>query len=81
MELLENFTDISGMDGPFDEIAAGEVYWCRAKLNFDEGGQGKILWFDLVPGILYSMSMDRDASRETLLEMANDLFVPAQDNN
>ena len=81
MELLENFADISGMDGPFDEIAAGEVYWCRAKLNFNEGGQGKILWFDLVPGILYSMSMDRDASREALLDMANGLFIPAQDNN
>ena len=81
MELLENFADISGMNGPFDEIAAGEVYWCRAKLNFNEGGQGKILWFDLVPGILYSMSMDRDASREALLDMANGLFIPAQDNN
>lgn len=81
MELLENFADISGMDGPFARIAAGEVYWCRAKLNFNDGGQGKILWFDLVPGILYSMSMDRDASREALLDMANSLFEPAQDNN
>ena len=81
MELLENFADISGLDGSFEQIAAGEVFWCRAKLSYHDGGQGKILWFDLVPGILYSMSMDSGASEEALLEMANSLFEPAQDNN
>ena len=80
-ELLENFADISGLEDSFDQIAAGEVLWCRAKMNFDEGGQGKILWFDLVPGILYSMTMDSGASEEALLDMANNLFVPAQENN
>lgn len=80
-ELMENFADISGMDDPFDHVAAGEVYWCRAKVIFNEGEQGKILWFDLVPGILYSMTMDTGASEEALLEMANSLFVPAQDEN
>lgn len=80
-ELLENFADISGLEDSFHQIAAGEVLWCRAKLSFDEGGQGKILWFDLVPGILYSMTMDSGASEEALLAMANSLFVPAQENN
>ena len=80
-ELLENFADISGLDTSYDQIATGEVLWCRAKLSFDEGGQGKILWFDLVPGILYSMTMDNGASEEALLQMANSLFVPAQENN
>lgn len=80
-ELLENFADISGLEDSFHQIAAGEVLWCRAKLSFDEGGQGKILWFDLVPGILYSMTMDSGASEEALLDMANNLFVPAQENN
>ena len=81
MELLENFTDISGLNETFEQIALGEVFWCRAKLSYNHGGQGKILWFDLVPGILYSMSMNRGASEEALLEMANSLFEPAQDNN
>ena len=81
VELLDNFTDISGLDRTFDGIAAGEVYWCRAKICFNDGQEGKILWFDLVPGILYSMTMDRGASEEALLEMANSLFEPAQDNN
>ena len=79
-ELLEDFTDISGMTGPFQRISAGEVAWCRAKINYTPGGQGRIIWFDVAPGILYSMTMDRDASDETLLELANALFEPAQDS-
>ena len=79
-ELLEDFKDISGMDGPFERISAGEVAWCRAKINYTPGGQGRIIWFDLVPGILYSMSMDRDASDEVLQALANELFEPAQDS-
>lgn len=78
-ELLEDFTDISSMEGPFERISAGEVAWCRAKINYTPGGQGRIIWFDLVPGILYSMSMDRSASDEILLTLANELFEPAQD--
>ena len=80
-ELVENFADISGLEDSFDHVAAGDIYWCRAKISFNDGGQGKILWFDLVPGILYSMTMDTGASEEALLEMANSLFVPAQDEN
>ena len=79
-ELLEDFTDISGMTGPFQRISAGEVAWCRAKINYTPGGQGRIIWFDVAPGILYSMTMDRDASDEILLELANALFEPAQDS-
>ena len=80
-ELRENITDISGLDSSFDHVAAGNVFWCKAKIVFNDGGQGKILWFDLVPGILYSMSMDSGASEEALLQMANSLFVPAQGEN
>ena len=78
-ELLEDFKDISGIEGPFEQISAGEVAWCRAKINYTEGEQGRIIWFDVVPGILYSMSMEQGASDETLLELANELFEPAQD--
>ena len=82
LELLDNFADISGMeDDAFQQIAAGKVYWCRAKVFFNEGGEGKILWFDVVPGILYSMTMDSGASQEALVDMANSLFEPAQGNN
>ena len=80
-ELLEEFKDISDMAGPFSQVTAGEVCWCRAKISLDDGGQGKIIWFDLVPGILYSLSMDSGATEEVLLDMANELFIPAQENN
>ena len=78
-ELLEDFKDNSGIEGPVERISAGEVAWCRAKINYTEGEQGRIIWFDVVPGILYSMSMEQGASDETLLELANELFEPAQD--
>ena len=78
-ELLEDFRDISGMQDPFESISAGEVAWCRAKIHYTQGGQGRIIWFDLAPGILYSLSMDRNASDNVLLDLANELFEPAQD--
>lgn len=81
LELFEDVADISGLEAAFEENASGEVYWCSAKLSYNNGGRGKILWFDVVPGILYSLTMDSAASNEALLEMANTLFVPAQDNN
>lgn len=79
-ELQEDFADISGL-GSFPENAAGNVFWCSAKLSFQAGGQGKILWFDVVPGILYSLSMDSGASQEALQNMANQLFEPTQENS
>ena len=71
VELLDDFTDISDLNTSFGHTSAGEVFWCTAKVSFDAGGQGKVLWFDLVPGILYSLSMDSGASEEALLDMAN----------
>ena len=80
-EIGEDFADISGMVGPFGENAEGEVLWCSAKLGFDAGGQGRIIWFDVVPGILYSLSVENGASGEMLQDMALRLFEPAQDNS
>ena len=79
MELGEDFADISGIDGPFAESIESRVLWCRAKLRFDRGGRGKVVWFDVVPGILYSLSMDSGASEAALLDLATELFVPAQE--
>ncbi len=71
--------DISDTDdGEFANTAEGKVAYCDAKLAYNEGGQGKILWFDIVPGLTYSLVMESDASPEALEEMANTIFVPAQ---
>ena len=40
--------DISGL-GSFSLSAAGKVSYCDAQLSYDEGGAGKIIWFDIVP--------------------------------
>lgn len=74
----QDFADISGMDGSFQVEKDVEIMWCPARLSCNSGGEGKIVWFDVVPGLLYSLGMDRDASEEALLAMANQLFAPAQ---
>ena len=79
-EIAENFADISGMEGVFAENGESNVRWCNARLSFNDGAQGKIVWFDVAPGILYSLSMESGASTQALENMANTLFVPAQDD-
>lgn len=74
-----DFADISGVDGDFTHHTEAEVGWCPARLDWNEDGAGKIVWFDVVPGQLYSLSVDAGASRESLLDLANQLFLPAQD--
>ena len=81
LDLAEDFADISGMEGPYEQYTAGEVLWCSAKLSFHEGGQGKIIWFDVAPGILYALSVESGASTDMLQNMAIQLFEPAQDNS
>ncbi len=81
LDLAEDFADISGMEGPFEQNTAGEVLWCSAKLSVHEGGQGKIIWFDVAPGILYALSVESGASADMLQNMAVQLFEPAQDNS
>lgn len=74
-----DFADISGVDGDFAHRAEAEVGWCPARLAWNDGGAGKVVWFDVVPGQLYSLSVDTGASQESLLDLATQLFLPAQD--
>ena len=78
-EIAEDFADISGTGEFYDIQTTAEVGWCPARIYYDENGYGKIIWFDIVPGLLYSLSMETNASEEVLLTMAHELFSPAQD--
>ena len=69
--------DISGLDG-FAVNVSGKVSYCDAQLSYDEGGAGKIIWFDVVPGVEYSLSVESGASAEALSNMADTLFVSMQ---
>ena len=80
MEIREDFADISELSGPFENHSTGNLLWCNARLAYTDGGQGKIVWFDLVPGVLYALTMDSNASEDTLLSTANQLFEPVQDD-
>ena len=74
-----DFADISGVEEDFANRAEAEMGWCPARLAWNDGGAGKIVWFDVVPGQLYSLSVDAGASREGLLDLAGQLFAPAQE--
>ena len=77
-EVREDFADISGLTQDFSENEESQVQYCPARIACDPGGAGKIVWFDVVPGLLYSLSMDQGASPEALQSMTEQLFSPAQ---
>lgn len=71
------FPDISGLPD-YSVIEDVELLWCPAVVSYDEGGAGKIIWFDVAPGLVYSLTADSGAGRDALLDMAGTLFTPAQ---
>ncbi len=70
-------SDISGVYFSIEEKDV-EVEYCPAKIAVDEDGLGKVYWYDVVPGLLYSISVDGGATEELLLTMAEEVFVSAQ---
>lgn len=79
-DIGENFTDISEMNDDFSIIVPGDVEYCRAKISYTPEEQGKIIWFDVVPGVVYSLSTEDNASEDVLLRLANELFESMQGN-
>ena len=73
--------NISGLpeDG-FAQAEQAEIGWCSAQLRYDEGGAGCIWWLDVAPGLQYSLSMSTGATREKLVQMAEKLYHPMQDD-
>ena len=80
LEITENFADISEMNDDFSIKVPSAVDYCYAKISFTPHGRGKIIWFDVVPGIVYSLSTENNASEDVLLRLANELFEPMQGN-
>ena len=79
-EIAENIADISETNDDFSITVPGNVEYCRAKISFTPNERGKIIWFDVVPGIVYSLSTENNASEDALLYLANELFKPMQGN-
>ena len=74
-----DFSDISDTEVSYANQFAAELQWCPARGCYNEDAAGKLVWFDVVPGLLYSMTMDRGASEAALLEMGLAVFSPAQE--
>ena len=77
-DVTEHIPDISGYTGG-QQTAEGQVLWCAASLRWDEGGTGCIIWKDVVPGLAYSLTADSGATETLLIDMAAQVFQPAQD--
>lgn len=72
-------TDISGAHFEWTTVKEAEISYCGAELRYNEGQEGICLWYDTVPGLMYSLYSDSGASEESLMDLANKLFVPATD--
>lgn len=81
MDVNIPFEDISGTTTLFQNSRSCEVLWCPAEIFSSQENGGKIIWFDVVPGLLYSLTTEDTIEEEQLLSMAEALFVPAQDND
>ena len=71
--------DISGAYYDWSTIENIEVSYCSGEVRYKEGKQGIILWYDVVPGLMYCVFTDNGASEQSLLSIANKLYVPAKD--
>jgi hypothetical protein len=71
--------DISGAYYDWESVKNIEVYYCEGELCYNEGREGVCLWYDAATGLMYSLFTDTGATEETLLALANDLFVPSHD--
>ena len=71
-------TDTSGMYYEWKNTQPGSVDGRDATVSWNEGDVGIIYWYDVVPGLNYSLSMKSGASFDALVEMANNIFVCVQ---
>lgn len=71
-------TELSGMNYEWTGSASTIFENRDAVVAFNDGDAGFICWLDVVPGILYSLSVDDNASQQLLQDTAAKCFVPAQ---
>lgn len=77
-DVSDTIPDISEFSGGA-QTAESQLRWCPAALRWDEGAAGCIIWRDIAPGIVYSLTADTAATETLLTDMAVQVFEPAQD--
>lgn len=78
MRSAAEYSDISGMYYEWKNSSKTAVGYNEAQLSWNEGEAGIIGWYDVVPGILYSLSVESGAGEGMLVNMANALYSPVQ---
>ncbi|MBQ0065953.1 MAG: hypothetical protein KBT48_09330 [Firmicutes bacterium] len=72
--------NISGMYTQFNDLSEGEIgdgTKCILYIN-DETGEGVIAWLDTHQGMLYNLSMDSGATKDSLIQYANMTYIPVE---
>lgn len=77
-KLKEKFGDISGMEYEWGTISVADVQNRNGYCAVTNDGVGIIVWLDVVPGFLYSLSAEEDATAALLTQVANSAFYPMQ---
>lgn len=79
---IEEATKLSGMYFEWESVGGTnmEKNECMAVYGLNDGKEGFISWLDVVPGVIYSLSVDQGASQELLENTANLVFIPMQGN-
>ncbi|GEM_PF-1521932 len=78
ISMTDETTDISGMHYTWTTTEERDVSYNKATLSLSDEGAGVISWYDVVPGLSYSLSVSENADADELTALANTLFVPAQ---
>lgn len=76
--------DISGFYYDWQKSSVVKVGYNNATLklyNSEEGTLGICIWWDAVPGIMYSVSMKQNATEKSLENLANLVYVQMQGNS
>ena len=81
-EAITACTTLSGMYYKWDEWKCSGLTDLEngreSVFAFNEGKEGFIAWLDVVPGVLYSLSMEKGANQMLLMDTAEACFVPLQ---
>ena len=84
LKATADFEDISGLYYPWTNTFDDEIKGCKCRLmryNGDEGDIDLCLWYDAVPGLMYSLTTsDRSLDGFDITAVALQVFSPVQNN-
>lgn len=72
--------DISGMYYTWENETEAKIAYNTAKLCWNDDKEGVVYWYDIVPGVMYSLAVTDKANPVDLCSCANFLFKPLQGN-